>query len=66
MTNNIFLLNIFFVYISNIIPFPGFPLENPIFPPPSPSHQPIHSYFLALAFPYTGAFSLHRTKGLFH
>jgi hypothetical protein len=38
-----FLLDIFFIYISNVIPFPGFPSENPLpipFPPPpcSPTH----------------------------
>ena len=29
-----FLLDIFFIYISNLIPFPGFPSENPL------SHSP--------------------------
>jgi hypothetical protein len=28
------LLDIFFIYISNVIPFPGFPSENPLSPPP--------------------------------
>ena len=27
-----------------------------------PAHQPTHSYFLALAFPYAGALSLHRPR----
>jgi hypothetical protein len=51
----IFLFDIFFIYISNVIPFPTFPSENPyaLFPPPV--HEPTHSCFLALAFPYTGA-----------
>jgi hypothetical protein len=31
----IFLLDIFFIYISNAIPFPSFPSENPLSPPPS-------------------------------
>jgi hypothetical protein len=31
-----FLLDIFFIYISNVIPFPSFPSENPLPPPPSP------------------------------
>ena len=53
----------FFIYFSNVIPFPGFPSENPV--SPRPAHQPTDSHFLALAFPYTGASSLHRTKGLF-
>jgi hypothetical protein len=29
-----------------------------------PAHQPTHSYFPVLAFSYTGALSLYRTKGL--
>jgi hypothetical protein len=31
-----FLFDIFFIYISNVIPFPGFTSENPLSPPPSP------------------------------
>jgi hypothetical protein len=62
----VFLLDIFFIYISNAILFPGFlpktpssyTLSNP------PAHQSTHSCFLALAVPYIGASSLHRTKGL--
>jgi hypothetical protein len=38
-----FLLNIFFIYISNIIPFPDFPSENPYSLHPFPAHQPTHS-----------------------
>jgi hypothetical protein len=36
------LLDIFFIYISNVIPFPGFPFENtlPLSLPPPPAHQP--------------------------
>jgi hypothetical protein len=37
-----FLLDIFFIYILNVIPFPGFPSENPLSHPPPPAHQPIH------------------------
>jgi hypothetical protein len=51
-----FLLDIFFIYISNVISFPGFPSENP-FPHPlphSPPHQPTHSCLLALASPILG------------
>jgi hypothetical protein len=48
-----FLLDIFFIYISNVIPFPGFPSKNPLSPPLL--NQPTHSRFLVLAFPYTGA-----------
>jgi hypothetical protein len=45
----------FFIYISNVVPFPSFPSENPLSPPPSPC-SPIHPLLLlALAFPYTGA-----------
>jgi hypothetical protein len=36
-----FLLSIFFIYISNVIPFPGFPFENPLSPSPSPC-SPTH------------------------
>ena len=36
-----FKLDISFIYISNIIPFPGFPSENPLFPPTSPCY-PTH------------------------
>ena len=44
---------IFSLYISNIILFTGFPSENPLYHPPPPTHQPTHSPFLVLAFPYT-------------
>jgi hypothetical protein len=36
----LFLLDIFFIYISNVIPFPSFPSENP----PSLAPQPTHSH----------------------
>jgi hypothetical protein len=59
-----FLLDIFFIYISNFIPFPSIPSENPLSPPLSPC-SPTHPLpFLVLAFPYTGTQSLHRPKGL--
>ena len=62
-----FLLGIFFIYILNVIPFPGScpPLKNPCPVPTSPAslrvfpHPPTHSCLLTLAFPYT---SLHRTR----
>jgi hypothetical protein len=40
-----FLLDNFFIYISNVIAFPGFPSENllPLSPPSPPSHQTTHS-----------------------
>jgi hypothetical protein len=37
---------------------------KPPIPSPHPAPQPTHSYFLALAFPCTGAYDLHTTKGL--
>jgi hypothetical protein len=50
-----FLFDIFFIYISNVIPFSGFPSKNPLFSPPSPC-SPTHPFpFPDLAFPYTGA-----------
>ena len=66
-----FLLDIFFSYILNVTTFPGFPYGDP----PSLLHSSCFYegvsptthllLLLALAFPYTGASSLHRTKGLF-
>jgi hypothetical protein len=67
----LFLLDIFFIYISNVIPFPGFPSENPLshLPPHIAfmrvlRHPPTHSHLTALKFPYTGTSNLHRTKCL--
>jgi hypothetical protein len=61
----LFLLDIFFVYISNFIPFPHFLSEPPPpripFPLPLPTNPP-HSIFPILVFPYTGALDLHKTK----
>ena len=51
-----FLLDIFFIYISNAISKVPYTLPWPC--------SPIHSCFLALAFPCTGAYDLHKTKGL--
>jgi hypothetical protein len=51
----IFLLDIFFIYVSNVIPFPRFLSKKPTPLPPAPAHQPTHSQFLTLAFPYTGS-----------
>jgi hypothetical protein len=59
-----FELDIFLIYISNAIPLPNFPFENPLSPLPSPYLQPKHSHFLAQEFPYTGSYNLHRTNGL--
>jgi hypothetical protein len=41
-----FFLDIFFINISNIIPFPSFPSENSPTLPPPPDHQHTHSCFL--------------------
>jgi len=51
----LFSLGIFFIFSSNVVPFPSFPSENPHTLSPPPAHQPTNSCFLALAFPYTGA-----------
>jgi hypothetical protein len=40
-----FFLDIFFIYISNFIPFPGFPYKNPLSHPPSPC-SPTHPFML--------------------
>jgi hypothetical protein len=40
-----FLLDIFFIYTSNVIPFPSFPSENPLSLPPPPAPQPTHSHY---------------------
>ena len=61
------LLDILFIYISTVICFPGFPSANSLYHPLpllllGCSHT--HSHLTTLAFPYTGASSLHRNKGL--
>ena len=38
--------------------------QIPLYPPPHPAPQPTHSHFLALAFPFTGAYDLGKTKSL--
>jgi hypothetical protein len=58
------LLDIFYIYILNVIPFPSFPSKNPLSSTPHPTLQPTHSCFLTLAFPCTGAYNFHRIKGL--
>jgi hypothetical protein len=59
-----FLLDIFLIYISNVIFFFDFPFETSYSITPPPAYQPTHSFFLTLAFPYIGASNLHKTKGL--
>jgi hypothetical protein len=57
----IFLLGIFFIYISNdILKVPN-TLPHPL--PYPPTHLPIHSHFLALVFLSTGAYNIFKTKG---
>jgi hypothetical protein len=62
-----FSLDILFIYISNVIPFHSFCSRNPLSYPSSPcfyKDTPLLTHFClpALAFPYTGASRLHRTK----
>jgi hypothetical protein len=61
----IFLIgSFFFIYISNVIPFPSLPSGTPLSLSPSPcfyedaSHPTTHFWLPALAFPYTGTLSL--------
>jgi hypothetical protein len=58
----------YFIYLHfKCYPFSGFPSGNPYpipLPPASIRVPPIHSHLPVLAFPYTGASSLHRNKGL--
>jgi hypothetical protein len=62
----VFKLDILFIYISNVIPFPVSPLENYSIPLPLLlwGCSSNHSHLPSLAFPYTGVSSLQRTKGL--
>jgi hypothetical protein len=68
-----FFLDIFFVYISNVIPFPvtlPHPSRDSLSYSPSPCFYegvppPTHSSLPALKFSYTGALSLYRIKGFF-
>jgi hypothetical protein len=60
----------FFIRCFPYLNFKCYPLSS--FPPPKPhypistppAHQPTHFRFTVLAFLYTGALILHRTKGL--
>ena len=59
----IFLLDILFVFISNVIPFPSFSSSKPLSHLPPTSfmtvlpYPPIHSCLTTLSFHYTGAFT---------
>jgi hypothetical protein len=52
------LLDIFFIYISNVIPKVTYAL-------PYLAPLPTHSHYLALVFPYNGACKVCKTKGPF-
>ena len=53
-----YVFGILFIYISNVIPFPGFPSGNLLYHPPPPASMrvlpdpPTHSNLTTLAFPY--------------
>jgi hypothetical protein len=54
-----------FLFTFQILFLSSFPLRKPPYLiPPLPAHYPTHSRFPVLAFPYAGAQSLHKTKGL--
>jgi hypothetical protein len=60
-------LFILFIYISNVVSLPGFPTTSPHHTLASMRVLPYpltHTCPIALAFSYTGALSLHRTKPL--
>ena len=64
----LFLLEFLFIYISNVIPFPGFPSGNSfLIHLLHASMRMLHpnSHLITLAFPYIVASGLHRTKDLF-
>jgi hypothetical protein len=52
-TNSFFLLDIFFIYISNVTPLPGFPSKIPLSHTPSTAHQSTHSCFPVLIKSFT-------------
>jgi hypothetical protein len=62
----IFIFIRYFLYLHfKFYPLSSFPFQKPPYPiPPPPVHEPTYSRLPVLAFPYTGASSLHRTKGL--
>jgi hypothetical protein len=64
----ILLLDIFFIYISNVFTFPGLPFGNPLSHPLSPclykgAPPPTHSCPSTLAFPYTEVLNTLKPKG---
>jgi hypothetical protein len=59
----LFILDIFFIYISNVIPFSGLPSRSPLSHPFFPClYEGTHSYLPGLAFLYTGALNTLRPK----
>jgi hypothetical protein len=62
-----FVLVILFIYISNVILLPSFPLQNS-YPTPLCFYEsafPLtHPCLSAIAFPYAGSLSLHRIQGI--
>ena len=62
-------MDILFIYISSVIPFPGFPSKNPLSHPPSPCFYegtpppPTHSCFTDLASLFTGASEPSKDQG---
>jgi hypothetical protein len=50
----LFLLDIFLIFIANIIPLTGFPSKSPHPLLPPTTHKPTYSLFLAMEFPYMG------------
>jgi hypothetical protein len=66
---HLFIFDVLFIYISNVIHLPSFPSDKPLFHLPSSciyeGAPPLtHSHLTALALPYTETLSLHRVKGL--
>jgi hypothetical protein len=61
-------MEILFIYISTVTPISPSQTPYPISPTPASvrvfPHAPTHYYLTILAFPYTGASSLHMIKGL--
>jgi hypothetical protein len=60
---SLFLLDIFFIYISNVIPFPSFPSKNSLFLPPSLS-QPYLTLISSSDLGGSNIFSLDSFQGL--
>ena len=59
-----FLLDIFFIYISNAIPFPSFLSKIPYTLSLPPAPQPTHSQLPGPGIPLTVAYNICKTKGL--